>query len=1181
VAKLYIHIGHPKTGSTSIQQTLFANEARLREHGIRYYSNGFTKYDDPADPMFLFRDDYFPPKAADRGARYNADKKELEEFRRSFGEHLLAGIRDPNCRKYVISCEMFAAELDADQVQVLKSFFINEVESIKIICYVREPASWLTSIAAQELVGRGKFISELTYLGVPFREVISKYIDVFGRDSIDIREFNPKVFRDKSLMADFFDALEEPAFDVGGLKELRLNEAISAQAALILDQLNQAIPIVEGDRWNSRRAFAFKQAFTQIAGDPFRLPAEILQPVVESCREDIDWLRTIVGRPIFTDEEPVVDSGAQSLPGGWSQEVLRSIGLMINDVLLKEQHGRAQQRTLKATIEIAKENDAEAARLLRQALDLNPDHPHARKRLEALERRSEKKAKQAKKQQREAQRALLQRAKAAEEAADWAGAAATLTELLALAPDHQVARRRLEALERRSERKEKQARNKRQESRRTLLQRAKAAEEAEDWVGAVAALTELLALAPDHQVARRRLEAVERRSERKEKQEKNERQETRRTLLQRAKAAEEAEDWAGATATLTELLALAPDHQMARRRLEAVERRSERKANQAKKQQREAQRPLMERAKAAEKAEDWAGAAGAWAELLAVSPSELFRDRYITALYRSGAEEEAYRQVLEAIRTGTGSVKPPLVRRSLLHATETSDRSAIPLLVEAFEELRANVGQPRPSSLTASPAIWRGLVLQGEIEAALRHFEAPPARYGDEADAEEAKGPAAGGADRQRPLRAIVVDPAFMPTTGHGHHFNTNLAYSHLLSRLGIPSEFYGAVEANSSFQSKDFNLHPVLTLPMYMQRKNTSDLQSLLNLNSYFKAELDRQVPPDERLYIFHCMRNTTILGMVDWLAEKAPEGGAVLIGVIDADLGTNIPERKVIESIYTKAFDALRELGKRLNVLIYCETEDHVALLRELGASDFEIQLMPYVASSLALDFSPSGQTPIAADDRLTLGFIGGTRQERGADLIPGIIPAVRQAVGNKVRWIVQLNLKSLRGMSADDMGTQIDNMAIDPDVELVEGGVSVEDYFALLSRLDIVVLPYRDRYMATGSGVFAEALTLGKVQVLPARGWMAEFLRNCGGEPVTFEEATVAGVSAAIEEAVGRYGELKPKAAAAAAAWNKEGSTARLEAWLRAQVSHGIAAPDPRRDQETGDHDTMRHLLRTFDG
>ena len=185
--------------------------------------------------------------------------------------------------------------------------------------------------------------------------------------------------------------------------------------------------------------------------------------------------------------------------------------------------------------------------------------------------------------------------------------------------------------------------------------------------------------------------------------------------------------------------------------------------------------------------------------------------------------------------------------------------------------------------------------------------------------------------------------------------------------------------------------------------------------------------------------------------------------------------------------------------------------------------------------------------------LGYLGATREERGADLIPALVRETRRTFGDRVAWTVQLDPDGLARLVDRPVGDDLALMRDDPAVELIEGKVSTEDYFAMLDRMDIVVLPYRQRYEVSGSGVFVEALSLGKVLVLPERGWMADFARRYGNQPATFDEAAPASVLAAVADAIARYPDLHAPALRAADAWNTaQGSAAEIGAWLRRRIA-----------------------------
>jgi glycosyltransferase involved in cell wall biosynthesis len=138
---------------------------------------------------------------------------------------------------------------------------------------------------------------------------------------------------------------------------------------------------------------------------------------------------------------------------------------------------------------------------------------------------------------------------------------------------------------------------------------------------------------------------------------------------------------------------------------------------------------------------------------------------------------------------------------------------------------------------------------------------------------------------------------------------------------------------------------------------------------------------------------------------------------------------------------------------------------------------------------------------------------------------------------------------GVSDQDIASLADH----ENCELIESALSVEEYYKLMRRIDVLVLPYRERYETTGSGVFIEALSLGKVLVIPKRGWMAECTLMCGSQPATFDAAETASVSTAIRSSVENFASLRMKAIKAAQVWNThQAAGSKIQSWLGERVA-----------------------------
>lgn len=110
-------------------------------------------------------------------------------------------------------------------------------------------------------------------------------------------------------------------------------------------------------------------------------------------------------------------------------------------------------------------------------------------------------------------------------------------------------------------------------------------------------------------------------------------------------------------------------------------------------------------------------------------------------------------------------------------------------------------------------------------------------------------------------------------------------------------------------------------------------------------------------------------------------------------------------------------------------------------------------------------------------------------------------------------------------------------DGRIHIVQGEIDQKTYYRLLISSDIVFLPYKEKkYLTQTSGIFAEALSVGKVTVVPENTWMSDVLQQqkCGG--VTFQGLGIEACSSAIIQALDSLEVLKAQAHHHADMWKQ---------------------------------------------
>src|SRR5262249_34869955 len=110
------------------------------------------------------------------------------------------------------------------------------------------------------------------------------------------------------------------------------------------------------------------------------------------------------------------------------------------------------------------------------------------------------------------------------------------------------------------------------------------------------------------------------------------------------------------------------------------------------------------------------------------------------------------------------------------------------------------------------------------------------------------------------------------------------------------------------------------------------------------------------------------------------------------------------------------------------------------------------------------------------------------------------------------------------------------------LIKGTVDAADYRRLLDSADMVLLPYaKEFYGWASSGIFSEAMSLGKVTIVTEGTWPAQQLEKFRGGGVAFKTLDAASVAAAVRTAMHTLPELKEHAARAASSWRVHHSAA----------------------------------------
>ncbi len=237
INRIILHIGTPKSGSTSIQEFLKANKHHLQESGTYYLHTKQQHYVRSLviASMNPSRNDYFTKN----NELYSQNDRETwnAEVLNNFD---LAMQQVPkSIHTLILSCEGFFGQLSGciEELSTLKSILSKYSENIKVIVYLRRQDEMSVSLYSSKLrLGSTKRELLSPKPSFDYYKNLCNWSAVFGRKSIKARIFDKNQLSSYSLIDDFIKAAEItlPNYD----KPFSTNETLSVIAQEVLRILN-------------------------------------------------------------------------------------------------------------------------------------------------------------------------------------------------------------------------------------------------------------------------------------------------------------------------------------------------------------------------------------------------------------------------------------------------------------------------------------------------------------------------------------------------------------------------------------------------------------------------------------------------------------------------------------------------------------------------------------------------------------------------------------------------------------------------------------------------------------------------------------------------------------------------------------------------------------------------------
>lgn len=288
---IYLHLGTPKTGTTSIQEYLTSHAGNLYKDG--YLVPETTRHNQNTNHIYLANYALNNERSVQlRSVCLTDTEEELHAFRKRIYRDLREEIEAFPGDYVILSNEHCYRCLNSrEETMRLRGLLEGLAERIEIIIYLREQSAMLCSHYSTSLKNNStKLIRDLESFSrmreLNYNHYLKVCEDVFGKENIKLRIYDREKLYDRDIISDFCQAVKIPHYDYN---PVNLNVSLNAKQCEFLRIFNSQIGELKG-RKGLRVQHNLNQMVnhTQIQSPPVSaLISQAYQQVYEESNRDL------------------------------------------------------------------------------------------------------------------------------------------------------------------------------------------------------------------------------------------------------------------------------------------------------------------------------------------------------------------------------------------------------------------------------------------------------------------------------------------------------------------------------------------------------------------------------------------------------------------------------------------------------------------------------------------------------------------------------------------------------------------------------------------------------------------------------------------------------------------------------------------------------------------------------
>lgn len=299
--------------------------------------------------------------------------------------------------------------------------------------------------------------------------------------------------------------------------------------------------------------------------------------------------------------------------------------------------------------------------------------------------------------------------------------------------------------------------------------------------------------------------------------------------------------------------------------------------------------------------------------------------------------------------------------------------------------------------------------------------------------------------------------------------------------------------------------------------------------LNRSFRRDLDslpRHLCTADHLLVITAVNQNQISGLIDFMRARALDSLPKVVCQLMFSPNWTPWGRAAQHSdaYYRKAFQKATPLiGHKL--FFTTENAAIAKVYREQYGLETKILPIPFAVA----------RPPRRAEKTIRLGFFGYSKSAKGFHLLPEAAALCRDA-GLDVEFQIQIQ-HSQWEQATIEAERRLRTM---PNVCLIEGALSSDDYIMETNKADVVLLPYHPILFGMGgSGIFTESIAAGRPIIASDGTFAAESIRMSEAQGEIFAPYNAAELVGAIARILPQIPRIKARAEAQAEAFARRHS------------------------------------------